>query len=238
MIQHRTAIIHPEARLAGDVVVGAFAVIGAGVSIGRGCVLHPHVVIGDGASIAEDCEIFPHAVIGREPKGAGATARNVTFERRVTIGDGCSIGCSAVIYYDVAIGAGSLIGDSASIREQCRIGAQCIVSRCVTINYNTVIGDRVKVMDLTHLTGNMIIEDDVFVSTLVGSANDNLVRAGFGDHVIGPKLRRGCVIGAGALLLPATEVGCDATLGAGAVLTKNIPDGETWVGSPARPHHK
>ena len=233
MAFHRTAILSPEAHIGVNVSIGPFAVVGA-ARIGDGTVIHPHVVIGDGVTIGTDVEIFPGAVIGREPKGAGATSRPVDFERRLIVGDRCSIGPHAVIYYDVSIGEETLIGDGASIREQCRIGSRCIISRHVTINYNTLIGDRVKVMDLSHLTGNMVIEDDAFVSCLVATMNDNRVRAGFGEHIVGPVIEAGAIVGGGAVLLPAVRIGAGAFVGSGAVVTKNVPAGETWTGNPAK----
>ena len=230
---HATAIIATSATIGRDVEIGPFAVIGS-ASIGDGAVIHPHVVIADGVAIGRGVEVFPGAFLGKEPKGAGATARTASFDRVLVIGDGCSIGPHCVIYYDVEIGEGTLVGDGASIREQCRIGSKCIISRYVTINYNTTLGDGVKVMDLTHLTGNMIIEDSAFVSTLVATTNDNVVRAGYGDHIKGPVIREGAIIGAGAVLLPAVEIGDHATVGAGSVVTKNIASGAKVMGTPAR----
>ena len=233
-MKHPTCDVSPTARIGTSVTVGPFAVIG-NACIGDGTIVHAHAVVNDGVVIGENCEIFPGAVVGREPKGAGATSRPITFTKRVQIGDGCSVGCNAVIYYGVEIGGSTLIGDGASIREQCSIGTGCIISRSVTINYNCVIGDRVKVMDLTHLTGNMRIEDDVFISILVGSTNDNAIREGFGDHIVGPTIRRGAVVGAGALLLPGIEIGEEAFVGAGAVVTRDVPAASRVVGVPARP---
>lgn len=233
MNSHETAVIATSARIASTASIGAFAVIGD-ATIGENVVIHSHVVIGDGVEIGSDVEIFPGAVIGREPKGAGATSRPIDCVRRIRVGAGCSIGPHAVLYYDVEIGTGTLIGDGASIREQCRIGERCIISRYVTINYNTCLGDGVKVMDLTHLTGNMTIEDGAFISCLVGTANDNLIRKGYGDHVVGPSIRRDSVIGAGATLLPAVDIGEGSTVGAGSVVTRSVDPNARVVGVPAR----
>lgn len=90
-------------------------------------------------------------------------------------------------------------------------------------------------MVLTHLTGDMTIEDHVFISIMVATANDNIIRAGYSDHIVGPTLRHGSIVGAGAIFLPGTVVGERATVGADAVLTRDVPAGETWVGTPARP---
>ena len=132
------------------------------------------------------------------------------------------------------IGANTLLGDGASIREQCRIGSGCIISRYVSINYNTQVGDNVKVMDGTHLTGNMIIGDGAFVSALVVTLNDNVIRAGFGDHVVGPVVERGAIVGGGAILMPNIVVGADATVAAGAVVTRNVAPATRVAGVPAR----
>jgi acetyltransferase-like isoleucine patch superfamily enzyme len=230
---HSTAIISDKAVIGNNVEVGPFAVIGE-AEIGSNSVIHPHVVISDGVRLGHGVEVFPGAFIGKEPKGAGATARKPEFDRHVHIGDECSIGPNAVIYYDVTIGSNTLLGDGASVREKCRIGKQCILSRYVTVNYETTIGDRTKIMDNTHITGHAKIGDDVFVSTVVGSANDNLIRAGYGDHIAGPTIENFAVVGVGATLLPAVVIGAHSTVAAGAVVTKNVEKNTLVAGVPAR----
>lgn len=230
---HPTAIISENARIGHNVNIGPYAVIGGAV-IGDDCVIHPHVVIADGVVLGRAVEVFPGAFIGKEPKGAGALARKLDFEKRIVIGDECSISPHAVVFYDVVVGSNTLLGDGASIREKCRIGSQCIISRYVTVNYNTRIGDRTKIMDNTHITGNAVIGNDVFISLMVGTTNDNAVRAGYGDHVVGPTIEDGAVIGVGASLLPAVRIGRNSTVAAGAVVTKDVEPDVLVAGAPAR----
>ena len=222
--------------LGDNVTIHEFAVIRPGVRIANDVIIHPHVVINEDVVIGDGAEIFPGAVIGKEPKGAGALARQPSFEKKLVIGPNCSVGPHAVIFYDVEIGAGTLIGDGASIREQCRIGSRCIISRYVTINYNTRVGNRTKIMDLTHITGNCTIGDDVFISTTVGMTNDNMIgQAEYEEgRVKGPTICNGAVIGAGATLLPGVVIGEKAVIGAGAVVTRDVQENTVVMGMPAR----
>lgn len=231
----RYAVIE-TAKIGENVQIDEFVVIRNSVCIGKDVVIHPHVVIYPGVIIDDGVEIFPGTVIGKTPKGAGTLARTPQYEQRVRIGAHSSIGPHAVIYYDVEIGSYTLIGDGASIREQCRIGSHCIISRYVTINYNTTVGDRTKIMDLTHVTGNCKIGNDVFISLTIGMTNDNMAGKAIYEEnrVKGPIIRDGASIGAGATLLPGVIIGENAFVGAGSVVTRDVPADVVVMGVPAR----
>ena len=230
---HPTAITSLKLVIGNNVIIGPYAVIGNAI-IGNNVIVHPHVVIEDNVIIGDNVEIFPGTFIGKQPKGAGALARQPKFEKRVLIGDDCSIGPHAVIFYDVEIGSNTLLGDGSSIREQCRIGSRCIISRYVTINYATKIGDHTKIMDSTHITGNAVIGNNVFISTLVSTTNDNIVRGAHTENLFGPVIENNVLIGASATLLPGVNLGAGCTVAAGSVVTKNVPEGVLVAGMPAR----
>lgn len=230
---HKTAIISEKATIGLNVEIGPYTLIGDAI-IGDDSIIHSHVVIADGVKIGRTVEVFPGALIGKEPKGAGALARQPRFEKQIIIGDECSIGPHAVIFYDVQIGNNTLIGDSASIREECKIGSQCILGRHATINYGTTIGNRTKIMDLAQITGNMTIGNDVFISMQVGTANDNVVRSGNTDNLQGPIIEDNVLVGIGAILLPGISLGEACTVAAGAVVTKNVDGGVLVAGCPAK----
>ncbi|HKP51704.1 MAG TPA: DapH/DapD/GlmU-related protein [Chloroflexia bacterium] len=223
-------------RIGANVQIGEFAVIRKGVSIGDNVVIHPHVVIQEGVTIGDGVEIFPGAYIGKEPKGAGALARQPVFERRVVIGRNTSIGPHSVIYYDVEIGEQTLIGDGASIREKCRIGSWSVIGRHVTLNYVVTVGDHTKIMDHSWMAGNMSAGNNVFISGGVLTTNDNtLGLEGYSDEkMIGPTIEDGAMIGVGALLLPGVIIGKGAIVGAGAVVTNDIAPDTLVMGVPAR----
>lgn len=223
-------------RIGKEVSIEEFAVIRSDVIIGENVSIHPYVVIEDGVVIGDNVEIFPGSYIGKIPKGAGALARTPKFKKTIVIGNQCSIGPNAIIYYDVQIGDNTLIGDGASIREECKIGAKCVIGRYVTINYECVIGNCTKIMDHTWLGGKIVIEDDVFISGCVGMANDNnMGKNGYKDKEIqGPYVKTGTAIGLGAAILPNVTIGSNTIIGAGTLVTKDIPDGSTVMGIPGR----
>jgi UDP-3-O-[3-hydroxymyristoyl] glucosamine N-acyltransferase len=229
------AVIEAE-QIGDNVVIREYAIVRRGAVIGNNVVIHPFVIIEEGVRIGDDVEIFPGAYIGKPPRGVGAMTRPMSFAAKIDVGNGCVIGPNAVIYYDVEIGPQTLISDGASIREQSKIGSRCIIGRYVTVNYATLIGNNVKVQDHTWLAGNMRIGDRVFISGGVTTANDNLMGASgyVEEDIIGPTIENGVRIGAGAIILPKVRVEENALVGAGAVVTKDVPAGQTAKGIPAR----
>jgi acetyltransferase-like isoleucine patch superfamily enzyme len=217
-------------KIAPTASIGVDVVLGANVCVGHNVVIHPGVQIGNNVTI------WDNAVLGRKPQSAGNTARTFDWELPgLTIGDNCVVGACAVLYAGSIIENNVLIGDLASIRERCFIGAFSLIARCVTVNDGTKVGRRVKVMDNTHLTGNMVVEDDVFISVLVSTTNDNTL----GEHVEGkvlkgPVLKRKCKVGASASILPGVVIGEQSVVGAGAVVTRDVPDRVLVLGVPAR----
>lgn len=233
MSYHKRCEIHPDAKIGNNVTIDSFCIIGDCV-IGDDCVIHSHVYIGSNVIIELGVEIFNGAIIGKEPKGCGSTARPIEYEKMIKIGKNSSICPHAIIYYDVEIGHNTLIGDGASIREKCRIANYCIISRYVTLNYNVDVGSHVKIMDLTHITGNSVIEDHAFISAMVGTANDNKITEGYGDHILGQYIEEGAIVGLGANILPGIRIGCRAQVGAAALVTKDVAAFTLVKGIPAK----
>lgn len=230
---HETAIA--KSTLPDSVTVHPYVVIGEHVKMGENCVIHPFVVINDYVELGDNVEIFPGALIGKEPKGAGALARQPEFIKQLKIERDCSIGPHAVLYYDIIIGQNTLIGDGASIREKCVIGDYVVIGRYVTINYEVCLGDRTKVMDHAWLAGNMEVGKKVFISGGVLTANDNQIgKHGYHDAIKGPTICDGAKIGLGAMLLPSITVGENAIVAAGAVATKNVGENTLVKGIPAK----
>jgi acetyltransferase-like isoleucine patch superfamily enzyme len=97
------------------------------------------------------------------------------------------------------------------------------------------VGDRVRVQTNVYLTAFTVIEDDVFVGPGVLTTNDDtMARHGLEAAIRGAILRRACRVGGGAILTPGVEVGEEAFVAAGSVVTRDVPARAVVMGVPAR----
>jgi UDP-2-acetamido-3-amino-2,3-dideoxy-glucuronate N-acetyltransferase len=123
----------------------------------------------------------------------------------------------------------------AHILPGAKIGADCNICDHVFIEGKVILGDRVTVKCGVYLWNGIRVEDDVFIGPNATFTNDKYPRsrAYLPEHPV-TCLRQGCSIGAGAVILPGIEVGLGAMVGAGAVVTANVPPHAIVIGNPAR----
>ncbi len=202
--------IHPTAKLELNVVVGLGAVIGAGAEIGEGTRIAPGGVVGPGVCIGRDCRI-----------GAGATVGFALVGDRVHIHAGAVIGEPG---FGAAPGPRGLISlpqlGRVILQDDVRIGANSCVDRGAAAD--TVIGERTKIDNLVHIGHNVTVGRDCVMAAYTGIS---------GSCVIGD----GCMFGGRAGVIDHITIGSGARIGADAAVMKDIPAGQSWAGSPARP---
>jgi acetyltransferase-like isoleucine patch superfamily enzyme len=194
-------------------------------------------VIHEGVELGDGCLIEEGAVLGKRPRlRAGSSAAAAAREAGpLVIGAGAIVCCGAVVYAGAQIGAGSIIGDQAQIRERATIGADSVVGRGSSVDFDARVGERVLIQTGVYITGESVVEDDVFLGPGVVTTNDHTMgRHPRGDGLRGPVLRRACRIGGGAVLVPGVEVGSEAFVAAGAVVTADVPPRAVVIGVPGR----
>lgn len=200
-------------------------------------IIHDYVVLYPGTILRKGVEVYDHCVIGKLPTTPGSTARALkeTYAS-VEVGENSILCPGVVLYAGTKIGKHTLLGDYCSIREDCSVGDYCIISRNVSVNYETTIGNYTKIMDNTHITGNMTIGNHVFISVQVASTNDNgMGRDGYNEESVrGATIHDYVTIGAAANILPNVDIGENAIVGAGSVVTKNVPANKVVMGIPAK----
>jgi acetyltransferase-like isoleucine patch superfamily enzyme len=141
----------------------------------------------------------------------------------------------SVIHPSVKIGQNTHVYQFATIRENVTIGDNCAIGSGVYVGHETRIGNNCRIQDNAHLTNNMVLEDDVFIGPNVTTMADRHPRALNPCYVSEPIiLEEGCSVGAGAVILPGVRIGHHAMIGAGAVVTRDVPPLVTVVGNPAR----
>ncbi|NNE26281.1 MAG: acyl-ACP--UDP-N-acetylglucosamine O-acyltransferase [Saprospiraceae bacterium] len=160
------ANIHPDAKIAADVKVEAFATIQKDVEIGEGSWIGPNVVIFDGVRIGKNCKIYPGAVIGAAPqdlKYAGE-ATYVHIGDNVTVREYCTINRGTAAYGKTVVESDCLLMAYVHVAHDCHISEKCIISNGVNFAGHVQVGPHVIIGGLTAVQQFVRIGAHSFIS--------------------------------------------------------------------------
>lgn len=216
---------------------GQNVIIEDNVSFGEGVVIGHNVIIHKDSKIGSDVRIDDNAVVGKLPMKAKASATTIDQEfSPVEIGDGCIIGTGAIVYRGAKLDKNVLIADTASVRENVTVGEKTIIGKGATIENKVKIGKFCKIQSNVQLVPYSVVEDYVFLSPGVMTSNDRYAGRTKRrlDEFKGVTIKKGARLGVAAITLPGVTIEEDAMVGAGSVVTKDVPAGKVVVGAPAR----
>lgn len=152
-------------------------------------------------------------------------------DRRLEIGDHPVIRSGSVLYEGSRVGDRLQTGHNVVIREQSTLGDDVWIWSNTVVDYGCRIGSGVRIHCNCYISQNTTIEDGAFLAPGTSTANDKFP---ISDNLIGPVIGRNARIGVNCTILPGVRVGKGALIGAGSVVTKDIPDGAVAYGVPAR----
>jgi acetyltransferase-like isoleucine patch superfamily enzyme len=208
--------------------------LGEGVEIGAGVSFGAYVVVHAGTRIGDGCTLEDHAVLGKRPRlasGSGAHGDVGALE----LGTGVTVCAGAVVFAGASVGDETIVGDQSFVRERARIGPRSVIGRGSAVDNDVRVGARVRIQTNVYLTAFSVVEDDVFVGPGVTTTNDDTMsRHERGMPLRGAILRRACRVGGGAVLTPGVEIGEEAFVAAGALITRDVPARGVVMGVPAR----
>lgn len=196
----------------------------------------PTAVVYPGTVLGEGVKILDYAVVGKQPSLSPRSTAKREPLGPAELGPGTIVSTGAIVFAGTRIGARVVVGDQACVRERVEIGDDVVVGRGSLIENDTTVGAMTKIQADAYITAYSTLEEHVFIAPCVVTTNDNFMGRTERRHelIAGPTIRRGARIGGAAVLCPGVEIGEEAFVGAGAVVTEDVPPRVIVVGNPAR----
>jgi acetyltransferase-like isoleucine patch superfamily enzyme len=185
--------------------------------------IHPNVHLPPDAVVGE------FVIVGEPPRGA------VPGELETRLGARARLRSHTVIYAGNLIGDDFQTGHGVLVRESNRIGDRVSIGSHSIVEHHVQIGNNVRLHSNVFVPEFSILEEDCWLGPNVVVTNARYPRSrDVKETLRGAHIKRGARIGANATLLPGVTIGVNALVGAGAVVTHDVPDGAVVAGNPAR----
>jgi UDP-2-acetamido-3-amino-2,3-dideoxy-glucuronate N-acetyltransferase len=198
--------------------------------------VHPTAIVYEGTVLGDGVRVLEYAVVGKQPVLSARSTATRDLLPPATLTDGAVVSTGAIVFAGTTIGARSIVGDQACVRERCEIGEDVVIGRGSLVENDTTVGARTRIQAEAYVTAYSTVEEDVFIAPCVVTTNDNFMGRTEQRHALvkGPTIRRGARVGGGAVLCPGVEIGEEAFVAAGAVVTKDVPPRMVAMGVPAK----
>ena len=198
--------------------------------------IHPSAIVHPGTVLGEGVKVLEYAVVGKQPSLSPRSTAKREPLAPTEIGDGTIVSTGAIVFAGTKVGARVILGDQSCVRERVVVGDDVVIGRGSLVENDTTIGALTKIQADAYITAYSTLEDNVFIAPCVVTTNDNYMGRTEKRHaqIKGPTIRRGARVGGGVIICPAVEIGEEAFVGAGAVVTKDVPARMLVVGNPAR----
>lgn len=230
-----------EAKIAGSAIIEDGAILGEGVVIGERVIVEQGAILGDRVFVDTGTIIRKGVVIGNDSKiGANCILgeyQNDFFEdpkvvHPLTIGDHALIRSGSILYGGSRLGAHFQTGHRVTIREKAVIGEHVSVGTLSDIQGHCRIGHYVRMHSNVHIGQASVIDSFAWIYPYVVLTNDPTPPS---EIELGVHVHPFAVVATGSIVMPGKEIGQDALVGAGAIVTKDVAPYQVSGGNPAKP---
>jgi acetyltransferase-like isoleucine patch superfamily enzyme len=191
--------------------------------ISEKAIIYPNVKLG------ENCIIEDYVIIGAIPRGYS------TGQLETVMGDNAVIRSHTVIYAGNKIGDNFQTGNKTNIRELNEIGDNVSIGTLSVVEHHVKIGSGVRIHTQAFIPEYTVLENGCWIGPAVVATNAKYPKSLTAKAELqGPHVMKSAIIGANSTLLPGVRIGEHALVGAGSVVTKDVPDRCVVVGNPAK----
>ncbi len=185
-------------------------------------------IVYPGVEFADEPDLGPFVIIGHPSQSSGPDGV------ATRIGAGAVIRSHTVIYCGNTIGDGFRTGHGVMVREENEIGDDVSIGTNSIVEHHVKIGNGVRLHSNVFVPEYSVLEDDCWLGPNVVVTNAKYPRSPrVKEELAGAYIERGAKIGANVTLLPGVRVGANSLIGAGAVVTRDVPPGAVVAGNPA-----
>lgn len=216
--------------------LGQNVIIKEGVAFGDKIEIGNNVIIYEGSHFGDNVKILDNVVIGKQPTAPFGEhgAFKISYMPPITFGDNITIGTASICYAGSKIGDYFFAADRIIIREAVEIGHHISVGKDSIVEHHVRIGDYTKIQSKALIGEGMVVGRHVFIGPYFNGTCDKYMNR-FEEKVFEPpRIEDYARIGAHVVLMAGITVGQDSVVGAGAVVTKDVPDYSVVVGIPSR----
>jgi len=225
-----------------NVEMGFGAYVEEGAKIGNNVKISPYASVLAGSIIGDNCVIGSHCVIGHPSKlqlqradfsATSPKVKDFIVKEAVTrIGEGSIIRSGSIIYNHVIVGRGLRTGHNVLIRENIVIGENCVVGTQAILDGYARVGNNSFIQSQCYITQSVSIGNGVFIAPgCIFIDNKKII---LGEGLEGIRIEDYVRIGGGTKILPEITIGKYALIGAGSVVTKDVPPKAIAYGAPAK----
>ncbi len=213
-----------------NVIIKSGAVFGDNIEIGN------NVIIYEGSKFGDNVKILDNAVIGKQPTPPFKEHEvfKISLTPPIEFGSNIILGTGSIFYAGSKIKNYFYSADRIIVRESVKIGNYVSIGKDAIVEHHVSLGDYTKLQSKVLVGEGMTVEDHVFIGPYFNGTCDKFMNRIEERVFEPPTIKRYARIGAHVILMAGITVGQDAVVGAGAVVTKDIPDYSIALGIPAR----